>query len=130
MLQSHHKRNRPPKPPTFRPSPVTPKHQSPPPTVSRTFDSYPRQWQEVIGQAKRAFRAYVAGKCGFPDPLTGLGEAKECLEDAIEVHAEEGGVLEQGNHCVILGHYCADIPPGYQIDKDMCALVCSSMQSI
>jgi len=46
--------------------------------------------------AKRAFRAYVAGHCGFPDGVEGMKEAKECLEDAIEAHLDEGGTLEPG----------------------------------
>jgi hypothetical protein len=73
----------------------------------RTLEFYPPQWQEVITSAKRAFRAYVAGKCGFPDGVEGMNEARECLRDAIEVHSEEGGTLE----------------PGYGITKDMTMLV-------
>jgi len=50
----------------------------------------------VIAHAKRSFRAYVAGHCGFPEGTEGAQEAKECLEDAVEVHLEEGGTLEPG----------------------------------
>lgn len=50
----------------------------------------------MIGIAKRSFRAYVAGRCGFPDGVEGVREAKECLEDAVEVHFEGGGTLESG----------------------------------
>ena len=102
VLQTHYGRNRPPKPPKFRNPPPTP---SPAPgrqaehdasSSSRTLEFYPPQWQEVIGYVKRAFRAYVAGQCGFPDPVSGVKEARECLEDAVEVHSEEGGSVEPG----------------------------------
>ena len=63
----------------------------------RNIESYTAQWQEVITNAKCSFRAYVAGTCGFPDGANGLGEAKEHLEDAVQVYLEEGGMLERGN---------------------------------
>jgi hypothetical protein len=50
----------------------------------------------VIAHAKLSFRAYIAGHCGFPDGVEGMQEAKECLEDAVVVHVEEGGTLEPG----------------------------------
>ena len=46
--------------------------------------------------AKHAFRAYVAGKCGFPDGVEGINEARECLLDASEVYSEQGGTVEPG----------------------------------
>ena len=55
----------------------------------------------MIARAKRSFRAYVAGHCGFPEGPNGVQEAKECLEDAVEVHIEEGGVPEPGMYCFI-----------------------------
>jgi hypothetical protein len=101
VLQNHYDRNRPPRAPRFQPvRTVQNSPQLPPPadanSKSRTIESYPLQWQEVIGCAKRAFRAYVAGQCGFPEGANGAREAKECLEDAIEVHFDEGGILEPG----------------------------------
>lgn len=102
VLQNHYSRNRPPRPPLFRDPPPTPspmlgeKPRRNADQPQHTLESYPPQWQEVIGCAKRAFRAYVAGQCGFPDPVSGVKEAKECLQDAIEVHTEEGGMLEPG----------------------------------
>ena len=50
----------------------------------------------MIALAKLSFRAYLAGTCGFPDGVEGMQEAKECLEDAIEVHLDDGGTLEPG----------------------------------
>lgn len=80
-------------------------------------------WQEVIIYAKCAFRAYVAGQCGFPDPVSGLQEAKECLEDALEVHKEGEGTVEPGEYG--LGRTLLDLiqRPGYVIDRDMAMLV-------
>lgn len=62
----------------------------------RTLSSYPPQWQAVIGYAKQSFRAYVAGQDGFPDPLNGVKEAQECLEDALAIHLEDMGAVEPG----------------------------------
>jgi len=102
VLQNHYNRNRPPKAPVFQPNPPAPRLRQPPPPVDagpRTLESYPRQWQEVIAAAKLSFRAYLASKCGFPEGVEGAQEAKECLEDAVEVHLEEGGTLEPGTCC-------------------------------
>jgi hypothetical protein len=101
VLRSHYSRNRPPKPPTFScPLPTRPPALRKQPrsntNTPRTLESYPPQWQRVISNAKRAFRAYVAGQCGFPDPVAGTKEARECLQDAVEVYTEEGGILESG----------------------------------
>ena len=63
---------------------------------SRNLGSYPPQWQEVIGYAKRSFRAYIAGKNGFPDAVTGVQEAREYLEEALAVHLENGSTVEPG----------------------------------
>jgi hypothetical protein len=96
--------------PSFRHHPRTPRPASrrQPHTDTnsgpQTLESYPPQWQEAINQAKRAFRAYVAGKCGFPDPVSGVREARECLADAVEVYNEEGSALEPGTcelHCAL-----------------------------
>ena len=80
-------------------------------------------WQEVIVYAKCTFCAYVAGQCGFPDPVAGLQEAKECLEDALEVHKEGEGTVEPGEYG--LGRTLLDLMwrPGYAINKDMAMLV-------
>src|ERR1700759_4713908 len=107
VLQNHYKRNHAPRAPCFQPVHIAPPlHQPPPPTNTkskpRTVESYPPQWQEVIPSAKRAFRAHVAGKCGFPDGVEGMREAQVCLQDAIEVHSEEGGTLEPGMYFLIL----------------------------
>ena len=101
VLQNHYKRNHAPRAPRFQLTQVTPPSHKPPPpadtdTKLRTLNSYPPQWQEVITSAKCAFRAYVAGKCGFPDGVEGINEATECLRDAVEIHLEEGGTLEPG----------------------------------
>ena len=101
VLQNHYQRNHPPRAPVFQPIPVTPHPHQPLPPVNagshpRTLKSYPPQWQEVIGRAKRSFHAYVASHCGFPEAVEGTQEAKEYLEDAVEVHLEEGGILEPG----------------------------------
>ncbi|KAF9784420.1 hypothetical protein BJ322DRAFT_1109133 [Thelephora terrestris] len=115
VLQNHYNRNHPPRAPRFQQIQVAPrslKRQPPPPvdvvdTSPRTLEHYPPQWQEVITNAKRAFRAYVAGTCGFPDGVEGMDEARECLQDAVEVYCDEGGSLE----------------PGYGITKDMAMIV-------
>ena len=104
VLQNHYDRNRPAKAPIFQPVSATPHARKRIPPVdpdpqSRTLESYPRQWQEVITYAKCSFRAYVAGKCGFPEGVEGTQEAKECLEDAVEVFLEDGGILEPGAYC-------------------------------
>jgi hypothetical protein len=98
VLQNHYSRNRPPRAPRFQPVQVTRSQQLPTDTnpKTRTLESYPPQWQDVITCAKRAFRAYVAGQCGFPDGVDGVREAKECLEDAVEAHLDGGGALEPG----------------------------------
>lgn len=104
MLQAHYARNRVPKAPHpshIRRTPSTnpPPHPPPPPpgntgNVTCTFSSYPDKWQEVISHAKLTFRAYIAGQDGFPDAVKGVEEARECLEDALAVHLEEGGIVE------------------------------------
>ena len=101
VLQNHYKRNHAPRAPRFQPNHAAPPTRKPSPlanadTKLRTLESYPPQWQEVITNAKRAFRAYVAGRCGFPDGAEGLNEAKDFLLEAAEVHSEEGGTVEQG----------------------------------
>ena len=110
------------------PCPTRPTRRRQPPRAdanspSRTLESYPPLWLEVIGHAKRAFRAYVAGQCGFPDPVSGTQEARECLEDALEVHKEEGGTVEPGQYT--LHHMSSSLTSriGYTITKDMAMLV-------
>ena len=80
--------------PPVAPPPPTQEHGGS--STSRTLSSYPPQWQEVIGYAKRSFRAYIARTNGFPDALTGVEEARECLDDALAVHLEDGGIVEPG----------------------------------
>ena len=104
MLQAHYARNRTPKAPNPSHVRCAPLVAPPPPTqeqggsntASHTLSSYPPQWQEVINYAKRSFRAYIAGTNGFPDALTGVEEARECLDDALAVHLEDGGSVEPG----------------------------------
>ena len=111
VLQAHYAWNRTPKAPAPSriqrvpsvnlPPPPPPPLPPPPPqedpeSNSRTLGSYPPQWQEVIGYAKLSFRAYVAGTNGFPDSLSGVEEARECLDDALAVHLEGGGAVEPG----------------------------------
>ena len=104
MLQAHYARNRTPKAPNPSRIRRAPSVAPPPPTqeqggsnaASRTLSSYPPQWQEVIGYAKQSFRAYIAGTNGFPDTLTGVKEARECLDEALAVHLEDGGIVEPG----------------------------------
>ena len=50
------------------------------------------------------FRAYIAGKNGFPDVVTGVRVARECLEHALASHLEGGATVEQGmlNRCVCI----------------------------
>ena len=118
VLQAHYARNRTPKAPNpsriqCSPSvnPLPPPPQQENTNASCTLSSYPPQWQEVICYAKQSFRAYVAGKNGFPDALTGVQEARECLEDALAVHLDDGGIVE----------------PGQMIDRDMIMLVSLSV---
>ena len=103
VLQAHYARNRTPKAPTAsRIQRMQPNNTLPPPlqgspnNTSRTFSSYPPQWQEVITYAKQSFRAYIAGQNGFPDPLDGVKEARECLDNALAAHLEDAGVVEPG----------------------------------
>ncbi|KAF9780419.1 hypothetical protein BJ322DRAFT_1220931 [Thelephora terrestris] len=114
VLQAHYARNCTPKAPnpsriqrspSVNPLPPPPQQENT--NTSRTLSTYPPQWQEVICYAKQSFRAYVAGKNGFPDALTGVQEARECLDDALAVHLDDGGVVE----------------PGQTIDRDMIMLV-------
>ena len=84
VLQNHYNRNHAPRAPHFQPNHAAPPTHKPPPlananTKARTLESYPPQWQEVITNAKRAFRTYVASKCGFPDGVEGLNEARDLL---------------------------------------------------
>lgn len=105
VLQAHYARNRQPRAPNPLHIHRTPSTSLAQPSqrrkkttesASRPLSSYPLQWQEVIAYAKQSFRAYVAGKDGFPDALTGVREARECLDDALAVHLEDGGVVEPG----------------------------------
>lgn len=48
--------------------------------------------------AKLMFRAYVAGKCGFPDAIDGVNMAKKCLDNAVTTHRGEGGTLDPSTH--------------------------------
>lgn len=96
VLGNHYARNCPPRAPHFQP--LSPQ---PPPSSdtalnpkTRTLDSYPPRWQEVITSAKLAFRAYVAGKCGFLDAMDGADEARKCLDKAVEAFLGKGGTLE------------------------------------
>jgi len=91
--------NRTPRAPNPSRTHRTPSVNAPPPpgntdNTTRTFNSYPPQWQEVISHAKQTFRAYVAGQDGFPDAVKGVEEAREYLEDALAVHCEGGGTVE------------------------------------
>ena len=103
VLQNHYRRNRPPRTPLFQHVPVAPRVHPFNPNANadvlnpRNVKSYPTQWQEVISNAKRSFRPYVAGKCGFPDGADGVQEAREHLQDTCEVYREQGGTLEQGD---------------------------------
>ena len=135
MLQAHYTQNRTPKAPVPSriqrvpsvnlpppPPPLPPPPQEDPDNTPRTFGSYPPQWQEVIGYAKLSFRACIAGTNGFPDALSGVEEARECLSDALEVHLEGGGMVEPGK----LNTYVCTQPnscPGYRIDRDMVMLI-------
>lgn len=99
VLQNHHSQNSPPRAPRFQYIHVAPPSRRlplPNDTKPRTIESYPPQWQQVIIQAKLAFRSYLAGHCGFPDGLDGIKEATECLQDAVEAHRDDGGTLEAG----------------------------------
>ena len=109
MLGTHYARNRTPKAPkpsrvhrspsaNFATPPPPPPPSSPPGPDDnpRNLGSYPPRWQEVICYAKRTFRAYVAGKNGFPDAVTGVKEAREYLEEALAVHLESGATVEPG----------------------------------
>jgi len=107
-----------PRPVPRRQSPRT--NTDPPP---RTLESYPPRWQEVIGRAKRAFRAYVAGQCGFPDPISGIQEARECLEDALEVLREEGATVEPGKFEPNCTAFYLTQKIGYMITREMAMLV-------
>ena len=83
----------PPHPLTAVPLPTTPQ---PSPDDRSTLGAYPPLWREVITNAKRSYRAYLAGTNGFPNPSEAVGKARECLEDALEVHREEGRTVEAG----------------------------------
>jgi len=107
VLQQHHKRNRTlkapmPLPPRLSSVPLPQSLPATPPLTPAqlpaddrsTLDSYPPLWREVITSAKKTFRAYIAGKNGFPNPSKAVEEARECLEDALEVHCEGGKSVE------------------------------------
>ena len=103
VLRDHYTRNRTPRAPN--PSRVrrTPSSSSSTPSISgnseessRLITTYPTQWQEVIRYAKRMFRAYIAGKNGFPDAITGVRVAREYLEDALATHIRGGSTVEPG----------------------------------
>lgn len=81
----------------------------PPPTPgpdnsSCNLSSHPPQWQEVICYAKWMFRAYIAGKNGFPDTVTGVKETWEYLEEALAIHLKSGATVKSGelNICVCI----------------------------
>jgi hypothetical protein len=50
------------------------------------------------------FRAYIAGKNGFPDAVTGVKVARGCIEDALAIHLRSGGTVEPGesNRCICI----------------------------
>lgn len=62
--------------------------------VDHAIASYAKQWQVVIERARRLFRVYMAAKDGFPDAASGLEVAYKCLNDALSLHLEGGGVVE------------------------------------
>jgi len=109
VLQQHHARNRAPKAPAPAPA-LAPAPQLPSTPVSlpilpqpssngrSTLDVYPPLWREVINNAKKTFRVYLAGKNRFPNPAEAVKEAQECLEDALAVHREEGRMVETSKH--------------------------------
>jgi hypothetical protein len=118
VLQAHYSWNRTPKAPSpsciqrspsVNPLPSPQQHENT--NASHTLSSYPPQWQEVICYTKQSFRAYIAGKKGFPDVLTGVQEARECLKDTLAVHLDDGGIVE----------------PGQMIDREMIMLVSLSV---
>ena len=127
VLQNHYRRNRPPRAPVFQPVPATlHPHLLQPPADDpnpRNLESYPTQWQEIISNAKRSFRAYIAGTCGFPDGANGVQEAREYLADAAEVYLEEGGTLGQGDSVPIYRRPPTNRTLGYTINKDMSMIV-------
>ena len=111
------------------PCPICPTHRRQLPRAnanspSQTLESYLPLWLEVIGHTKHAFRAYVAGQCGFPDPVSGTQEARECLEDALEVHKEEGGTVKPSQYTLYYMSSSLMSRIGYTIPKDMAMLVC------
>ena len=130
VLQSHYSWNRPPKPLTFRHSPFTlppaaPRKKAHPDTSLHpcTLESYPPQWQEVIGCAIHSFHAYIADQHRFPDAVSGVQEGRKCLQDAIKVHAEEGGMLEPGMYESDGMLYKLTRQIGYTITREMAMLV-------
>ena len=100
VLQQHYTRNKTLKAPApvplqRRPAPVSTSTPSQPPSDGRlTLDAYPPLWREVIANAKKTFRAYLAGTNGFPNPAEAVEEARECLEDALAVLHEEQRMVE------------------------------------
>jgi hypothetical protein len=132
VLQAHYARNRTPKapnpsrirraPPATVPPPLPPPRGTPN-NAPRTLSSYPPHWQEVISYAKLSFRSHVAGTDGFPDALTGVEQAKECLEDALAVHLEERGVVEPGKSSTSIQHTPSNPFVGYVINQEMVMLV-------
>lgn len=55
---------------------------------------YPPSWREVINNAKKSFRAYLAAKDGFPNPAEAIKEARKHLEGALEDFYESGRTVE------------------------------------
>lgn len=100
VLQQHYTRNRTPKAPPPVPlrrplAPVPPPAPSQPPSDGRlTLDACPPLWREVITNAKKTFRAYLAGTNGFPNPAEAVEEARQCLEDSLAVLNEERRTVE------------------------------------
>lgn len=108
VLRQHHLRNRTPKAPVHLPQISLAPPQSIPAPLSTpsqpaserrpTLDTYPPSWREVISNAKKTYRVYLAGTNGFPDSPEAVQEACECLADALAVHREEGKTVEASEH--------------------------------
>ena len=71
-------------------------------TTRIKFEDLPPGWQEVIKMAKIPYREYAAVENGFHVKEEATKKIEEFLLQSIVTFENEGGVLEDGKHSVIL----------------------------
>lgn len=94
---------------------------------------YPGQWRDVLEAAKRHFREWLACKNGFPTRRMDLGEARECVAEALAAHQQRGLAVEPGMDMILesavsnndLTRILAQTPGGYGCSSKSLGFCCN-----